>query len=93
VPKRDPNELWGEIPPFTKRKVERILKRQQVAFLQCFLADLMVIQEAYREGWDDLDEHIESMIATFESNLPKRYRRKPTTAEVLYFPTHKRGQK
>src|SRR5205085_2833258 len=81
------------LPNATKRKVEKMLKAQEAALLHVFLTDLMVIQEGYRDGWSDLDESIEIMINTYESILPKGYMRKPKVAEVIYFPTHKRGQK
>ncbi len=91
--KRDPLNTWFDsLPKETKRKIELMLQHQEVALLHVFLTALMTIQEAYREGWDDLDEHIESWIETCEANLPKRYRRKPKTAKIFNFPTHNEGK-
>jgi hypothetical protein len=41
LPKRDPLNTWFDtLPSATKRKIELMLKHQEVAFLLGFLADL-----------------------------------------------------
>jgi hypothetical protein len=92
VPKPDPvDEWWRQASTQTKRNVTTMLQRRQRALLRAMIDGLSVIQEAYREGWDDLDETLTTIIETYESNLPKRYRRKKKTAEVIYLSRHDRG--
>jgi hypothetical protein len=59
MPKPAPiDEWWHQAPTQTKRRVRTMLQRQERALLWAIINGLSLIQEAYREGLDDLDDSL-----------------------------------